>query len=136
MDLVAVAELSVRYGRRLVLDRVSLAVPEGSVYVLLGRNGAGKSSLVRCLLGEQRPESGRASLLGRDAWRERARRDKMAHVRLDLAPDRPGVGRVDAQAAAHRVYVTSSTAGRRYALTIINVLEMRLLLSVTRTHLL
>ncbi|HET9225396.1 MAG TPA: ABC transporter ATP-binding protein, partial [Thermoanaerobaculia bacterium] len=72
MDLVAIDDLSVRYGRRLVLDRVSLGVPEGSVYVLLGRNGAGKSSLVRCLLGEQRPESGRAALLGRDAWSERA----------------------------------------------------------------
>ncbi|MFL6198101.1 MAG: ABC transporter ATP-binding protein [Thermoanaerobaculia bacterium] len=72
MDLVAVEELSVRYGRRLVLDRVSLAVPEGSVYVLLGRNGAGKSSLVRCLLGEQRPGSGSVRLLGGDAWRERA----------------------------------------------------------------
>jgi ABC-2 type transport system ATP-binding protein len=72
MDLVAIEELSVRYGRRLVLDRVSLAVPEGSVYVLLGRNGAGKSSLVRCLLGEQRPGSGRVRLLGGDAWRERA----------------------------------------------------------------
>jgi ABC-2 type transport system ATP-binding protein len=76
MDLVAIEELTVRYGRRgkpPVLDRVSLAVPEGSVYVLVGRNGAGKSSLVRCLLGEQRPDSGRALLLGGDAWRERAR---------------------------------------------------------------
>ena len=72
MDLVSIEGLSVRYGRRLVLDRVSLGVPEGSVYVLLGRNGAGKSSLVRCLLGEQRPMAGRAALLGRDAWRERA----------------------------------------------------------------
>lgn len=75
MDLVAIQELTVRYGRGRppVLDRVSLAVPEGSVYVLVGRNGAGKSSLVRCLLGEQRPSSGRALLLGGDAWRERAR---------------------------------------------------------------
>jgi ABC-2 type transport system ATP-binding protein len=73
MDLVAIEDLTVRYGKRSVLDRVSLAVPEGSVYVLVGRNGAGKSSLVRCLLGEQRPDSGRALLLGGDAWRERAR---------------------------------------------------------------
>jgi ABC-2 type transport system ATP-binding protein len=76
MDLVAIEELTVRYGRPgkpPVLDRVSLAVPEGSVYVLVGRNGAGKSSLVRCLLGEQRPASGRALLLGGDAWSERAR---------------------------------------------------------------
>ena len=73
MNLVALEDLTVRYGKRSVLDRVSLAVPEGSVYVLVGRNGAGKSSLVRCLLGEQRPDSGRALLLGGDAWRERAR---------------------------------------------------------------
>ncbi|HWM94754.1 MAG TPA: ABC transporter ATP-binding protein [Thermoanaerobaculia bacterium] len=72
MDLVDIEDLSVRYGKRLVLDRVSLAVPEGSVYVLLGRNGAGKSSLVRCLLGEQRPGSGRVRLMGGDAWSERA----------------------------------------------------------------
>jgi ABC-2 type transport system ATP-binding protein len=72
MSLIEVAALTVRYGRRTALDGVSFTVPEGSVYALLGRNGAGKSSLVRCLLGEQRPESGRAALLGRDVWRERA----------------------------------------------------------------
>lgn len=72
MSLIEVAALTVRYGRRTALDGVSFTVPEGSVYALLGRNGAGKSSLVRCLLGEQRPESGRAALLGKDVWRERA----------------------------------------------------------------
>ncbi|HEX2642999.1 MAG TPA: ABC transporter ATP-binding protein [Thermoanaerobaculia bacterium] len=70
--LLAVDDLTVRYGRRTALDHLSLAVPAGSVYALLGRNGAGKSSLVRCLLGEQRPNTGRALLLGRDSWRERA----------------------------------------------------------------
>ncbi len=73
MNLVAAEALSVRYGSRAVLDRVSFAVPEGAVYVLVGRNGAGKSSLVRCLLGEQRPQSGKAFLLGGDIWRARAR---------------------------------------------------------------
>lgn len=72
MSLIEVAALTVRYGSRIALDGVSFTVPEGSVYALLGRNGAGKSSLVRCLLGEQRPESGRAALLGREVWRERA----------------------------------------------------------------
>jgi ABC-type multidrug transport system ATPase subunit len=69
---IAAEELSVHYGRRTALDRVSLAVEPGEVYALLGLNGAGKSSLVRCLLGSQRPAAGRARLLGRDAWRERA----------------------------------------------------------------
>jgi ABC-2 type transport system ATP-binding protein len=72
MSSISLDGLTVRYGQRLALDQVSLEVPEGSVYALLGRNGAGKSSLVRCLLGEQKPSAGRALLLGRDAWRERA----------------------------------------------------------------
>lgn len=72
MSLIEVEGLMVRYGRLTALYGISFRVPEGSVYALLGRNGAGKSSLVRCLLGEQRPDSGRTLLLGRDAWRERA----------------------------------------------------------------
>ncbi len=72
MNPIALEGLTVRYGPRLALDRVSLTVPEGSVYALLGRNGAGKSSLVRCLLGEQKASDGRALLLGRDVWHERA----------------------------------------------------------------
>ena len=48
--------ICVRYGRTLAADAVSLSVPAGAVYALLGRNGAGKSSLVRCLLGQQRPD--------------------------------------------------------------------------------
>jgi ABC-2 type transport system ATP-binding protein len=70
--LIEVGGLTVRYGGRTALDAVSFAVPEGAVYALLGRNGAGKSSLVRCLLGAQRPAAGTARLLGRDSWRERA----------------------------------------------------------------
>lgn len=69
--IVDVRGLTVRYGRQLVLDAVSLSVPRGAVYALLGRNGVGKSSLVRCLLGLQRPDAGSARLFGRDAWRDR-----------------------------------------------------------------
>ncbi|HET6373144.1 MAG TPA: ABC transporter ATP-binding protein, partial [Candidatus Polarisedimenticolia bacterium] len=63
--------LTVRYGRRTVVDEVSLRVPQGSVYALLGRNGAGKTSLVRCLLGLRRPEGGSVRVLEKDVWRER-----------------------------------------------------------------
>lgn len=72
MNPIVLEGLTVRYGSRLALDAVSLTVPEGSVYALLGRNGAGKSSLVRCLLGEQKPSAGRALILGRDVWTERS----------------------------------------------------------------
>jgi ABC-2 type transport system ATP-binding protein len=69
---VAIEALTVRYGAMTAVDAVSLEVPRGAVYALLGRNGAGKSSLVRCLLGQQKPAAGAVRLLGRDAWKHRA----------------------------------------------------------------
>jgi ABC-2 type transport system ATP-binding protein len=82
---VSCEHVAVVYGRRRVLEDVSLRVPAGCVYALLGRNGSGKSSLVRCLLGQQRVGSGRAELFGRDAWRERA--GLMA--RVGVVPEEP-----------------------------------------------
>ena len=69
---ITIRNLTVRYGRRTAVDAASLTVERGSVYALLGRNGAGKSSLVRCLLGQQRPEAGSIAVYGDDAWRKRA----------------------------------------------------------------
>jgi ABC-2 type transport system ATP-binding protein len=77
--------LTVRYGRTTACRDVSLAVPRAAVYALLGRNGAGKSSLVRCLLGQQRATSGRAMLFGEDAWRTRRR----AMERTGVVPEEP-----------------------------------------------
>lgn len=77
--------LTVRYGRAPACDRVSLSVPAGCVYALLGRNGAGKSSIVRCLLGQQKPQSGRAFLFEGDAWRRRA----SLMERVGVVPEEP-----------------------------------------------
>jgi len=68
---IRIAGMTVRYGRRVAVDAASLEVPRGSVYALLGRNGAGKSSLVRCALGQQRAAAGRAEILGEDSWKKR-----------------------------------------------------------------
>jgi ABC-2 type transport system ATP-binding protein len=68
---IEVRDLTVRYGRKVAADAVAFTVTRGSVYALLGRNGAGKSSLVRCLLGLQRPTSGRAAMFGEDTWSRR-----------------------------------------------------------------
>ena len=71
-EVIRIDGLTVRYGRKTAVDDVSLTVPRGAVYALLGRNGAGKSSLVRCLLGQQKPRSGSLHLFGDDVWRRRA----------------------------------------------------------------
>lgn len=47
-----------------ILRGISLAIPAGAVVGLVGRNGAGKSSLLRCLAGLTEPDSGSSSLLG------------------------------------------------------------------------
>jgi ABC-2 type transport system ATP-binding protein len=70
-NVVQVDGLTVRYGGEKVLQGVSFGIDPGSVWALLGRNGAGKSSLVRCLLGHQKPQAGRVRIFGRDSWKDR-----------------------------------------------------------------
>ena len=66
---VATHGLSKRYGRETALDRVDLRVPEGAVYVLVGANGAGKSSTLKLLLNLERPDAGSVEVLGMDTGR-------------------------------------------------------------------
>ena len=80
-----VRSLTVRYGATEACSGVTFSVGRGGVYALLGRNGAGKSSLVRCLLGEQKPTSGEARLFGRNAWTHRAR----LLARVGVVPEEP-----------------------------------------------
>ncbi len=56
------------YGPNVVLKNFSLAVSPGEVVALLGRNGVGKTTALKTLLGLQRPTSGRCTLLGHDSW--------------------------------------------------------------------
>ncbi len=77
--------LGVRYGRTVVLEDVGLDVPRGSVYALLGRNGSGKSSLLRVLLGHRPPAAGRVHLLGEDPWTRRT----ALMERVGVVPEEP-----------------------------------------------
>lgn len=61
--------LSRRYGRKLALDRLDLAIPRGRIHAIVGANGAGKSTLFRVLLGFMPPSSGQACILGKDSQR-------------------------------------------------------------------
>jgi ABC-2 type transport system ATP-binding protein len=63
--------IGVRYGRIQALEQASFAVEPGQVYALLGRNGSGKTSLIRCLLGHQKPRTGRVDLFGQEVWSSR-----------------------------------------------------------------
>lgn len=58
--------LGKRYGKRTVIESVSLDVPQGSFYAFLGPNGAGKSTVIRCLTGLTAPSEGSATVAGCD----------------------------------------------------------------------
>jgi len=54
------------YGTTLALDHLNLQVPRGSIYGFLGRNGAGKTTAIKIMLGLLRPTAGGSELLGCD----------------------------------------------------------------------
>jgi branched-chain amino acid transport system ATP-binding protein len=62
--MLEVAGLGARYGRAQILHEVSFALRPGEVLVLLGRNGAGKSTTLKSLIGLVRPASGSVRLDG------------------------------------------------------------------------
>ena len=82
---IETSALCVSYGRTRVLEDLTLSVPRGCVFALLGRNGAGKSSLLRVLLGERPPQAGSVRLLGQDPWRHRA----ALMERVGFVPEQP-----------------------------------------------
>jgi iron complex transport system ATP-binding protein len=51
--------------KKTILNEVSCSIPSGALTVFLGANGAGKSSLLRCLVGLESPQSGQIFLRGR-----------------------------------------------------------------------
>ncbi len=79
--------LTKRYGPTLALDALDLDVRRGEVYGYLGPNGSGKTTTIRLLLGLHRPTSGRAELLGVDAWGDPVR----AHRRIAYVPGEPSL---------------------------------------------
>lgn len=70
VNAIEINQLSKSYGRRVGVEGVSLAVPRGAIFGFLGPNGAGKTTAIRVLLGLLRPNSGSATVLGRDCWAE------------------------------------------------------------------
>ena len=58
------------FGKVRALDHLTLEIPTGIVFGFLGPNGAGKTTAIRTFLGLVEPTSGRAEVLGMDAWRD------------------------------------------------------------------
>lgn len=64
--IIRVEKLTARYGDRTVFDRVSFDVYTGEVFVILGGSGCGKSTMLKHMIGQYRPSSGRVIIDGLD----------------------------------------------------------------------
>jgi ABC-2 type transport system ATP-binding protein len=79
---IATTGLVKTFGSTRALDGLDLTVATGEVHGFLGPNGAGKSTTIRVLLGLLRADSGQATLLGGDPWRDAV----ALHRRLAYVP--------------------------------------------------
>jgi len=68
--VVAIREVSRRFGTFTAVDQVSLEIQSGQIFGLLGPNGSGKSTIIRMLCGILAPSSGNGTVLGFDLVRE------------------------------------------------------------------
>jgi branched-chain amino acid transport system ATP-binding protein len=83
--LLEVSNLETAYGASQVLFGISLQIEEGQAVSLLGRNGMGKTTTVRSIMGLTRARSGRISFQGRGIEREAP--DRIARLGIALVPE-------------------------------------------------
>ena len=151
---VVAEQITVAYGPTVVLDELDLTVPAGTAVALIGANGAGKSSLLRCVSGLQQPTSGQIRVFAQppggavDFWRDVATtveapvwyhgltvREHLELVRVANGQD-PGDGHIDDVCQALDISVLagslpetlSSGQRQRFLLAAVLVRPSRLLL--------
>lgn len=80
-------ELALSFGENQVLNNISFEIPAGEIFGLLGPSGAGKTTLIKLLTGQLKPDEGCALLLGRDTRELRA----VEHEQIGMMMDNFGL---------------------------------------------
>ncbi|MCI1749200.1 MAG: ABC transporter ATP-binding protein [Acidipropionibacterium sp.] len=102
--VLVVKDLNKSYGDHTVIQSLSFTVHAGEAVALTGRNGAGKSTVLRCVVGADRPTSGTVEVLGKPVSETSAEfRRSVATVidDMDFFPDLSVVEHLDLLARAH-----------------------------------
>jgi ABC-2 type transport system ATP-binding protein len=66
--MISIRDLTVRYGDTVAVDHLTLDLPPGKIYGLLGRNGSGKTSLLSVLASYRKPSAGTVTVDGQDPF--------------------------------------------------------------------
>lgn len=70
--MISLQNVHKKFGRRLAVDDLTLVVPRGEIFGLLGHNGAGKSTAIGMMLGQVWPTKGEVHICGYDVTTQRA----------------------------------------------------------------
>jgi len=70
-EAIFVEGLTKKYGEKTVVNNLNLSVNRGTVFGLLGANGAGKSTTIECILGTKKADEGTVRLLGQEPKKQR-----------------------------------------------------------------
>jgi spermidine/putrescine transport system ATP-binding protein len=65
-SILSISSLTKRFGETTAVDNISLEIPEGEFFTIVGPSGSGKSTLIRILAGLEQPDSGQVALRGKD----------------------------------------------------------------------
>jgi zinc/manganese transport system ATP-binding protein len=113
MSAVAFDRVTLTYGGRRVLSDVSFSVPQGAFVGLLGANGAGKTTMLRAILGLVKPSGGVISVLGRPPTRGNASIGYMPQARRALT--QMGISGLD--------FVLTAAGGHRWGWPVASAAE-------------
>lgn len=70
-EVIKIEQLTKSYGKLLAVDNINLSVKSGTMFGLLGANGAGKSTTIECILGTKKADCGQISILGMEPHTDR-----------------------------------------------------------------
>ena len=84
-EIISVKQLSKSYGGLTAVQGLDLSVTQGTVFGLLGANGAGKSTTIECMLGTRKFDAGTVSILGMNPLLQRKRLFENVGVQLQEA---------------------------------------------------
>lgn len=102
--VLSASKISKSYGPNKIVNNFSLDVHAGEAVALVGRNGSGKSTILRCLIGADRPDEGTVQVLGikMSETNPEVRRHVATVIDdLDFFPDLSVVEHLDLLARAH-----------------------------------
>ena len=112
--MIELSHVTKTFGGKKALDELSLRVPQGAVYGLIGSNGAGKSTAIRHLTGIYRPDAGTVTIGGLPVYENPEIKSRIGYIPDDLGV--LGGGTIRELAAFYRAMYPRFDAARFDAL--------------------